>query len=160
VSLVLCATAAAAWTGLLAGMAALWSGGALGNGALAVTGPPVGWTALAAFVWTGAVATPTAFALRWYRARAAARPDVAGEPDQADLYADYVDYADPADPYAALYAGLDVDHRADPYVDRGGDVQGFQGLEGVRPTDPGPAAGHLPEPARAGRWWRWAQASK
>ncbi|WP_370120043.1 DUF6350 family protein [Streptacidiphilus sp. MAP12-33] len=73
---------AAVCTGLLAGTAALWAGGALGDGALAVVGPPVGWTALAAFVWTGTVGLPTAFLLRWWHARAGTRPAAVDETDR------------------------------------------------------------------------------
>ncbi|MEZ0065388.1 hypothetical protein ABIA32_001384 [Streptacidiphilus sp. MAP12-20] len=65
------ALAAAACTGLLTGAAALWAGGALGTAALAQVGPPVGWSALAAFGWTAALALPTLFALRWHAARRA-----------------------------------------------------------------------------------------
>jgi hypothetical protein len=68
-ALALAVLAAAACTGLLAGAGALWAGGALGDGTLAEVGPPVGWTALAAFGWTFAVAMPTAFLLRWSRLR-------------------------------------------------------------------------------------------
>jgi hypothetical protein len=64
-ALALVVLAAAACTGLLAGAGALWAGGALGDGALAHAGPPVGWTALASFGWTSAVAMPTACLLRW-----------------------------------------------------------------------------------------------
>ncbi|MEY9845621.1 DUF6350 family protein [Streptacidiphilus sp. MAP5-3] len=64
---VLCASACTAG---IAAAVALWAGGALGDVALAHVGPPVGWTALAAFGWTAGAGLPAAFLHRWWSGRA------------------------------------------------------------------------------------------
>jgi hypothetical protein len=60
---------ASACTAGIAAAVALWAGGALGDAALAQVGPPVGWTALAAFGWTAGAGLPAAFLHRWWAGR-------------------------------------------------------------------------------------------
>ncbi|WP_052440971.1 cell division protein PerM [Streptacidiphilus anmyonensis] len=91
-ALALVVLGASACTGLLAGAAAQWAGGTLGDGVLAQVGPPVGWTALAAFGWTFAVALPTAFLLSWIHRRRTT-PKTSHRPDTGAPAAD----ASPAD---------------------------------------------------------------
>ncbi|MBF9067829.1 cell division protein PerM [Streptacidiphilus fuscans] len=61
---------AAVCTAGIAAAVALWAGGALGDVALAHVGPPVGWTALAAFGWTAGAGLPAAYLHRWWAGRA------------------------------------------------------------------------------------------